>query len=482
MKTKVTLALAILFCFITNANNITVSNISLENLNEPNWVQVEFDLSWENSWRLSAGPSNWDAAWVFIKYRANSGEWNHVQLALTDFVAPAGSTIDITSDGVGAFIYRDTDGSGDLNLQNVRLRWNYALNGVNPNDILDIQVFAIEMVYIPEGSFYVGGTASPDAGKFHEGGSVTSSYQITSEALINVSNTTGNLYYDTTGELSPGDLAGPIPASFPKGFNDFYIMKYEVSHEQYIGFFNALTEVQKTTVDISVQTGNRHTIVWPGGSSSATTTTPDRALNFLSTSDATAYLDWTGLRHITEFEYEKACRGHLTAKPGEFAWGNANITATAYTIINDGTPTAQIANMGTGTGNAYYGPTRFDGITGPVRNGIFAASAINKNREETGGSYYGVMELSGNVWEQAISVGNPNGRSFSGLHGDGSISALGEANVANWPTATAEAVGVRGGGATNPASDLRISNRRLANLQIASQFSDVGFRGGRTAD
>ncbi len=86
MKTKITV-LASLFCLLTYANNITVSNISLENLNEPNWVQIEFDLSWENSWRLSAGPSNWDAAWVFIKYRVNSGEWAHAQLNLSDFVA-----------------------------------------------------------------------------------------------------------------------------------------------------------------------------------------------------------------------------------------------------------------------------------------------------------------------------------------------------------------------------------------------------------
>jgi len=149
MKTKITL-LATLLCLVMNANNITVSNISLENLNEPDWVQVEFDLSWENSWRLSAGPSNWDAAWVFIKYRVNSGNWAHAQLNTSGFVAASGSTIDVSSDGTGAFVYRDSDGSGDLNLQNMRLRWDYG-GSVDTNDIIDIQVFAIEMVYVPEG-------------------------------------------------------------------------------------------------------------------------------------------------------------------------------------------------------------------------------------------------------------------------------------------------------------------------------------------
>lgn len=50
MKIIVTFFLASLFYFTSYANNITVSNISLENLNAPNWVQVEFDLSWEDSW------------------------------------------------------------------------------------------------------------------------------------------------------------------------------------------------------------------------------------------------------------------------------------------------------------------------------------------------------------------------------------------------------------------------------------------------
>src|SRR5690606_34043853 len=136
MKIIVTFFLASLFYFTSYANNITVSNIPLENLNAPNWVQVEFDLSWENSWRLSAGPSNWDAAWVFIKYRVNSGEWMHAQLSQTDFVAAAGSTMDVSSDGVGAFVYRDSDGSGDLNLQNMRLRWDYG--SIGNNDIIDV--------------------------------------------------------------------------------------------------------------------------------------------------------------------------------------------------------------------------------------------------------------------------------------------------------------------------------------------------------
>ncbi|CAN5344588.1 hypothetical protein BH09BAC3_BH09BAC3_08050 [soil metagenome] len=43
------------------------------------------------------------------------------------------------------------------------------------------------------------------------------------------------------------------------------------------------------------------------------------------------------------------------------------------------------------------------------------------------------MELSGNVWEDAVSVGNVAGRSFDGLHGNGALNANGQADVDRWP-------------------------------------------------
>ena len=49
------------------ANDIRVENIRT-GFSET-FCDVEFDLSWNNSWRTSSGPANWDAAWVFLKYR-----------------------------------------------------------------------------------------------------------------------------------------------------------------------------------------------------------------------------------------------------------------------------------------------------------------------------------------------------------------------------------------------------------------------------
>ena len=243
MKTKIILLFSILMCYLAVGNNIAVSNISLENYNAAeSWAHVEFDLSWENSWRLSSGPSNWDAAWVFVKYRINNGNWAHAVLDQGNTNAAPGSTVDITSDGIGALIYRDADGSGDLNLQDIQLQWN--TGATSTEDIIDIKVFAIEMVYIPEGAFYVGGTTGTEVGKFYQHPSTTTSYNITSEAAINVGPTTGFLNYVTT-TASPGDALGPIPATFPKGFGAFYLMKYEVTQSQWLGFFNTLTETQK---------------------------------------------------------------------------------------------------------------------------------------------------------------------------------------------------------------------------------------------
>lgn len=89
------------------ANNITVTNVSLENLNESEgWVHVQCDIFWNNSWRVNAGPSNWDAAWVFIKYRVNSGPWLHASINPAQTTINSAFTIDISDDNLGAFIYR----------------------------------------------------------------------------------------------------------------------------------------------------------------------------------------------------------------------------------------------------------------------------------------------------------------------------------------------------------------------------------------
>ena len=74
--------LLFVFCFLidkTEANNLNVSNVSLGNVSLGQATAVvQFDISWDNSWRTN---TNYDAAWIFVKYSTNAGaSWNHATL------------------------------------------------------------------------------------------------------------------------------------------------------------------------------------------------------------------------------------------------------------------------------------------------------------------------------------------------------------------------------------------------------------------
>lgn len=83
-------------------NNIKVANVTLQNQNVAGqFTMVSFDLSWENSWRSPVAPINWDAAWVFVKYRQPGQPWEHATLnyvnghAQSDgHIQPVGATIE----------------------------------------------------------------------------------------------------------------------------------------------------------------------------------------------------------------------------------------------------------------------------------------------------------------------------------------------------------------------------------------------------
>jgi formylglycine-generating enzyme required for sulfatase activity len=475
------------------ANNIAVTNVTLNGQNTDTQVtEVGFDLSWENSWRISVGPANWDAAWVFVKFRVNGNNWQHA--TIIGGIPSGGAAIDVTADNVGAFIYRSGDGSGDVSFSDLRLQWDYGTDGVGDNAVVDVQVFAIEMVYVPEGAFQLGvrrtvlNSSTEEIGHFYTAGSIpllgVFPYDVTSEDAIVVGTNQGQLYY-AVNQGDPGDQLGPIPATFPKGFAAFYCQKYETSQDQWVSFFNTLTPTQKTNLDITGPDGKntddeatRNAVSWPDAGS-ATTTLPNVPVNFVRNEFIFAYLDWAGLRPMTETEYEKSCRGTLPSVIGGFAWGTSNIHGEDYELAGAGTENELISNPGSGTGNANYGEANGT-PNGPLRCGIFAASAGVSNREETGGSYYGIMELTGNVYERAISVGNPEGRAFTGNHGDGEIPGTGRHNVAGWPADNA-GVGYRGGSYPNAAQFLLVSDRNDGANTFAGTNGRIGFRGVRTA-
>ena len=281
------------------ANNLVVSNVKLTEKNTTeHYTPVQFDISWDNSWRTSVGPPNWDTAWVFVKYlKKTETTWHHATLNWVDgtgsgdgHTEPSNCDINSSNDigaggSYGVFIHRDADLlQGSVNYTEVQLRRNYSVDGLTDVDSVEVCVFAIEMVNVPQGSFYVGSGDTED-GAFHTYPNTTNAYQTTSEGAITVGTTPGNLYYPNTSGSS-GDQTGPIPAAFPKGYKAFYCMKYEITQAQYVAFLNKLTPTQATA---RAYTGGGYRNDITGMPGNYTTTNPYVACNFLSWADLAAY-------------------------------------------------------------------------------------------------------------------------------------------------------------------------------------------------
>ncbi len=469
---------SLLFCFTSTSvfgNNITINNLSLVSQNiVDDYYLVGFDISWDNSWRINSGPSNWDAAWVFIKFLdPDNGLYKHATINYVDgtavndgHIAPGGSIIKTTPDGKGVMIYRSADGNGTVSWS-AQIRWNYGVDGISDDDPITLKAFAIEMVYIPEGSYYLG-----------DGNTSSGYYELT---YINTADAS-TAPTDGEGGYSP-TITTPLDPNFPNGYSAFYIMKYELSEGQWVSFFNTITANQQLSRDITGSPGkntdgvkNRNTVSWIGTGNDATTAAPDRACGWFEYRDLVAYLDWAGLRPISDMEFEKAARGPIPPVINEFAWGTANIHYLAYAITNDGTPSAVVSNPSTAVtvGNASYSIT--DGsLNGPLRCGIFAATASG-DRFHAGGSYYGVMELSGNLREET--VGADQHPTYTGIHGDGLLDTNGNGGQGlNWPSSQWN---TKGGSFGDIYASAIIS--KYSDINNFGRGDRYGIRGGRTAN
>ncbi|MEO7265614.1 MAG: SUMF1/EgtB/PvdO family nonheme iron enzyme [Ferruginibacter sp.] len=444
----------------TYANDVLVSTVSLTGQTtggalSTHFVNVQFDINWKNSWRTSTNESNYDGCWLFVKYRKQSTSvWLHATLNLTGQTAPTGSILQPSTDGKGAWIYRSSNGIGDVSYSAAQLRWNYGADGVLDNENVEVQVYAVEMVYVPQGPFNLG-NASAEVSKFRDG-AVDTWFPVTSEAAITCGNAAGNLFAAASFLAS-----GTIPTAFPKGYNAFWTMKYEFSRQQYTDFLNTLTQANANLRNNVSATGNVPNMV---------VTFPERAAFVLSGQDILAWLDWAAMRPMTELEYEKACRGgNNTPSPLEFAWGNTTISAIA-TPSNLGA-----ANETWATGNANY-------IGGPgaaMRCGALATAS--STRTTSGATFYGIMEMSGNANEMVVFAGNAAGRTFTGLNGDGILTAAADANTSNWPSITNDqSITTRGGYYSNISQTLQVSDRSYGQYPVGS--AAIGGRGVRTGE
>jgi formylglycine-generating enzyme required for sulfatase activity len=187
---------------------------------------------------------------------------------------------------------------------------------------------------------------------------------------------------------------------------------------------------------------------------------------------------------MTELEFEKASRGTTTPVTGEPASGSVCFAGTpdlmpASGTTNDGAFDELSANS---TANAVYGNQL--GLQGPLRAGALATSS--STRVSAGVSFYGILDLSGNVSEQVVTLANPTGRGFTAVHGNGALDVNGNANVSNWPGTVSGAVtgatgaGRRGGSWEDVVARLVVSDRTLVNSGVSTRDRNTGFRCARS--
>lgn len=469
-KTTIALLFLSILTVDASANNLKVSNLDEVSVNTTTHTMTfVMDVQQDNSWRDN---NSHDAIWLFMKYSTDAGQtWRHASMAgaglnPAGFVMPTGVEAYVPQDAKGFFLRRSDTGSGNLLAKELKFVWNYGRDGISDtaakaaNTIT--KVFAIEMVYIPQGAFFAGDGSSSSDFKLKQGSTSDLPWYISSENAINTTNMpTGGYYYQSSsapGESSSGEVF-LLPNSFPKGFASFYLMKYELTEGDWVGFFNTLSVTSRQHRDItSIVDGgkgtndviNRNTISWDAAKPTlpAETKRPARAMTYISWPDAAAYADWAALRPMTELEFEKSARGvDIQPVADELAWGTSAFrAATAEEIfppnqdedgseaVLDGSVNLNRNQLGWTSGDGRMNGSAA-GQKGALRVGIFAENSTG--RVTSGAGYYGNMELSGNVAEPVVSIGRIQGRQFLGTCGDGELNSKsgyeGNATNVDWP-------------------------------------------------
>ena len=192
------------------ASNLVISDVELASYDtSADTAVIQFDIAWDYAWR---NDTNYDAVWVFIKYKTSaSGDWQHATLK-TSGINPSGFStgtdagddninieILVPTDKKGCFIQPSSNtGSDDddiVDVDSIQIVWDYGFDGVSDALAPEVyfRMYGIEMAYIPEGGFYAGDASSTAA--FVQGSSDTDPWYISSEDAISVEDVSGDGYY-----------------------------------------------------------------------------------------------------------------------------------------------------------------------------------------------------------------------------------------------------------------------------------------------
>lgn len=332
------------------------------------------------------------------------------------------------------------------------------------------------------------------------------------------------IVFNVESELSAEDgdtWSGTLNATYPTGFNGFYAMKYELTQEQYVRFLNKLQYKQQKARTVGdkldqlvegdyvygqdkTRPNFRNGIVIGARADGNVIFTcnlnkgdgkyaqdgdgQNIACNYLSPADMLAYADWAGLRPLSELEFEKMARRPYPNKPlqREFAW-NENEKTGGLEL-----PAGSAFSGTVGGVNETLDDANVNGggkVEGPVRVGSFAARGGGLPTK-AGASYWGIMELSGNLSETYYNLNTP-GREFDDIrdaHGDGAINVESHAtpgttnmSASYWPVVPA-AFCTRGGSFKSEKEQLAISDRTNKSYlgDVNRKDSTVTFRLGHS--
>jgi formylglycine-generating enzyme required for sulfatase activity len=347
--------------------------------------------------------------------------------------------------GVGMFIFRSAAGTGTFSVTN----FTAAINAYPGT--YEVRGFALEMVHIPTGAYYLGDGENGYRDGVSPANAPFTPYLVTS-GTINLGTNTGQL----EDILYTGSISSIT--NFPKAYNSYWMMKYELNAGAYRDFLNTLTYTQQegnmalapsSAAGTNIADQNAYSEIRIVTAGVANTTPAVVACNAhndatyneatdgewdnirnISYPEAAAYLDWAGLRPMTEMEYEKACRGPLPPVAGELAWGDASLATVTYTLANENTNNETVTNASSVAGNAFLAVLSPNGNV-PHRVGLFGTNT--STRLSAGAGYYGAMDLTGLSLELAVTTANDAGRSYTGKHGDGILTTTGHANENYWP-------------------------------------------------